>query len=226
MGGGGFSMEPGNPLLDQYILDQARRKRPSVCFLPHATDGAERYALNFFNTFSRLDCRPSWLSLFTPPTADLETYLLEKDVIYVGGGNTKSMLALWREWGLDGILRKAYQAGVVLAGISAGANCWFQECSTDSVPGPYTVLPCLGIVKGSFCPHYNGEIDRRPSLHRMLKENKIMPGYAADNSAAVHLVDETLWECIASVPAARAWSVRKNGAEVIEDELPTRFLGS
>lgn len=226
MGGGGFSMEPGNTLLDQYILDQARRKRPAVCFLPHATDAAERYALNFFNAFSRLDCRPSWLSLFTPPTADLETYLLERDVIYVGGGNTKSMLALWREWGIDAILRKAYQQGIVLAGISAGANCWFQECSTDSVPGPYTVLPCLGIVKGSFCPHYDGEVDRRPSLHRMLRENKIMSGYAADNSAAVHLVDEELWECVGSVPTARVYSVRKSGAEVIEDELPTRYLGN
>lgn len=225
MGGGGFSMEPANRLLDQYVLDQARRKRPSICFLPHATDDANRYAVTFYTAFSRLNAQPSHLSLFTPPTADLESFLLEKDVIYVGGGNTKSMLALWREWGLDGILRKAYQQGVVLAGISAGANCWFQECSTDSVPGPYTALPALGIVKGSFCPHYNGEVERRPSLHRLLKENKIMGGYAADNSAAVHIVDDSLSACVASVAGATVYAVRKNGSDVVEEALPTRFLG-
>jgi dipeptidase E len=226
MGGGGFSMEPGNPLLDQYVLDQAGRKRPRVCFLPHATDSADRYALNFFNAFGKLNAQPAYLSLFTPPTADLEGFLLDQDVIYVGGGNTKSMLALWREWGLDVILRKAYQQGTVLAGISAGANCWFQESSTDSIPGPYTVLPGLGLLKGSFCPHYDGESERRPSLHRMMKENKILPGYAADNSAAVHMVNEVLSGCVSSVSGAKVYQVRKNGASVVEEALPTRFLGA
>ena len=226
MGGGGFSMEPGNPLLDQYVLDQARRKRPRICFLPHATDGAERYALNFFNAFTKLNAQPAYLSLFTPHTADLEGFLLYQDVIYVGGGNTKSMLALWREWGLDAILRKAYQQGTVLAGISAGANCWFQECSTDSIPGPYTVLPCLGLLKGSFCPHYDGETERRQSLHRLMKENKVLPGYAADNSAALHMVDEVLHACVGSVPGAKVYQVRKKGVSVVEEALPTRFLGA
>ena len=224
MGGGGFSMEPDNPLLDQYILDQARRKRPSVCFLPHATDDAPRYVLNFYKAFSNLDARPTYLSLFTPHTGDLETFLLEQDVIYVGGGNTKSMIALWREWGLDSILRQAYQQGTVLAGISAGANCWFQECSTDSIPGPYTVLPCLGLLKGSFCPHYDGEPERRPSFHRLMKSGKILPGYAVDNSAAAHFVDEALSECVASVSHARVYQVRKDQGEVTEIELATRYL--
>jgi dipeptidase E len=226
MGGGGFSMEPQNPLLDQYVLDQARKKRPSVCFLPHATDDATRYTFNFYNAFSRLNAQPTYLSLFTPHTADLESFLLDQDVIYVGGGNTKSMIALWREWGLDLILRKAYQQGVVLAGISAGANCWFQECSTDSIPGPYTSLPCLGLIKGSFCPHYDGEPGRRPSLHQLMKDNKILPGYAADNSAAVHIVDEVLHECVASQPGAKVYLVRKNAGEVVETELKTRYLGA
>jgi dipeptidase E len=146
MGGGGFSMEPENPLLDVYIMAQARKKTPSVCFFPHATDDAPRYCFNFYKAFSRFDARLSTLSLFTPHTADLESFLLAQDVIYVGGGNTRSMLALWREWGLDRILRKAYEEGVVLAGISAGANCWFEQCSTDSVPGKLSVMDCTGTV--------------------------------------------------------------------------------
>jgi dipeptidase E len=134
MGGGGFSMEPDNPLLDQYIVTQAHQANPSVCFFPHATDDAVRYSFNFYKAFSKLKARPTYLSLFTPPTADLESFILEQDVIYVGGGNTKSMLALWREWDLDKILFKAYQYDVVLARLSAGANCWFRQFSTDSVP--------------------------------------------------------------------------------------------
>jgi peptidase E len=225
MGGGGFSMEPWNPLLDQYVLRASGRPRPSVCFLPHATDDAGRYALNFYAAFSRLDAVASHLSLFTPPTADLESFLLEKDVIYVGGGNTKSMLALWREWGLDAILRKAYRQGTVLAGISAGANCWFEQCSTDSIPGPYTMLPCLGIVPGSFCPHYDGEVNRRPSLHALLLSGGILPGYAADNSAAVHIVDDVV-SCVCSAPSARVYRVGLSGGAVVEEALPTRYLGA
>lgn len=226
MGGGGFSMEPNNPLLDQYIIDQARKKRPSVCFLPHASDDAVRYTLQFYTAFNRLNAQPTYLSLFTPPTADLESFLMEQDVIYVGGGNTKSMLALWREWDLDVILRHAYQQGTVLAGISAGANCWFQECSTDSIPGALSVLPCLGLLKGSFCPHYDGEPERRPSLQQLMKDNKIVPGYAADDGAAVHIVNEALESCISSRPAAKVYMVRKSEGELVETTLDTRYLGS
>lgn len=105
VGGGGFSMEPENPLLDLYILKQTHKPRPNVCFLPTASGDAEGYISRFLDAFGPHGCEPSHLSLFRPPTSDLESFILEKDVIYVGGGNTKSMLALWREWGLDGCSR-------------------------------------------------------------------------------------------------------------------------
>lgn len=209
MGGGGFSMEPDNPLLDQYVLDQSGKPCPKICFLPHAVDDATRYALNFYHAFSKLNCRPTWLSLFAPHTADLESFLLAQDVIYVGGGNTKSMIALWREWGLDAILRKAYDAGIVLAGISAGANCWFEQCSTDSIPGPYRVLAGLGFLPGGFCPHYDGEPNRRPSLHKMLAEGQILPTIACDDSAAAHFVDGKLIGIIASRLTAHGYHVTR-----------------
>jgi len=225
MGGGGFSMEPDNPLLDQYVIKQARRENPSVCFFPHATDDAVRYVFNFYKAFTRLDARPTYLSLFTPPTADLESFLMEQDVIYVGGGNTKSMLALWREWRLDEILKKAYQNGTVLTGLSAGANCWFQECSTDSIPGRLTVLACLGIVEGSFCPHYDGEVNRRPTLHQMVREGRIKPGYAADDGAAAHFVDDEFSHAVSSRPFAKAYKIDRSGDQVQETAVETLFLG-
>ena len=226
MGGGGFSMEPDNPLLDQYVIKQARRANPSVCFFPHATDDAVRYVFNFYKAFTRLDARPTYLSLFTPPTADLESFIMDQDVIYVGGGNTKSMLALWREWRLDEILKKAYQNGTVLTGLSAGANCWFQECSTDSIPGKLTVLPCLGIVEGSFCPHYDGEVNRRPTLHQMVREGRIKPGYAADDGAAAHFIDDQFSHAVSSRPLAKAYKVDRSGDQVQESAVETHFLGA
>ena len=226
MGGGGFSMEPDNLALDRYILHQVQAERPAVCFLPTASGDADGYILNFYKAFSTLDCRPGFLSLFRLPTADLEGYLLEQDVIYVGGGNTRSMLALWREWGIDAILRRAYEAGVLLAGLSAGANCWFEQCSTDSVPGALGVLPGLGFLQGGFCPHYDGEAERRPSLHRMVAEGQIGPTYAADNSAAVHFVDEKLLAPVSSLLDARVYHVRNVAGKVLEEPLETLYLAA
>jgi dipeptidase E len=225
MGGGGFSMEPENPLLDRYIIQQAGKTRPSVCFLPHATDDAVRYTFKFFKAFTQLDVKLTHLSLFYPETADLESFLMEQDVIYVGGGNTKSMVALWREWHLDKFLRKAYENGTVLAGISAGANCWFEQCSTDSVPGQLRMLLCLGIIRGSFCPHYDGEAERRPSLHQLLSEDKIISGYAADDGAAAHFVNGEFACAVSSRPHAKVYKVGKVDGRVTEEASETHYLG-
>lgn len=224
MGGGGFSMEPENLLLDKYIIAHARRQNPSVCFLPHATHDAVRYVFNFFKAFTQLDVKPIFLSLFTPHTSDIESFLMEQDVIYVGGGNTKSMLALWHEWNLDEYLYKAYFNGTVLAGISAGANCWFEQCVTDSIPGKLYMLPCLGIVNGSFCPHYDGETSRRPTLHQLMSENKITDGYAADDGAAAHFINGEFASAVSSRPHAKVYGVSKKEGEVVEEIMETRYL--
>jgi peptidase E len=224
LGGGGFSMEPENLALDRYILRQTGKSRPKVCFLPTASGDADSYVLNFYKSFSTLECQPTVLSLFRLPTADLESFVLDKDVMYVGGGNTRSMLALWRNWGLDIILRKAYEAGVVLAGISAGANCWFEQFSTDSLPGELQVLEGLGFLPGSFTPHYDGEAERRPSLHRMLQSGAIQPGLAADNSAGVHFVDGKLARAICSRAGATVYQVKLSGQEAVEEALEMELL--
>ena len=215
-------MEPENLALDRYILSQVQKPRPKVCFVATASGDAEGYILRFYEAFTALDCQPSSLSLFRLPTADLTSFVLEKDVIYVGGGNTRSMVALWQEWGLDGIFRQAYDAGVVLAGISAGANCWFEQCTTDSIPGSLRMWPCLGFLPGSFSPHYDGETERRPTLHRLLKDAQILPGLAADNSAAVHFVDGQLVRAVRSRPGAQVYQVSCVAGEIVEEALDIR----
>ena len=225
MGGGGFSMEPDNPALDRYVVAQTGKARPKVCFVPTASGDAELYVLHFYQAFTELECIPSSLSLFRPPTGDLEDFVMEKDAIYVGGGNTRNMLALWKEWGLDSILKRAHAAGVVLAGISAGANCWFESFTTDSMPGQISVLPGLGILPGSFTPHYDGEAERRPALHRLLLEGRIQPGLASDNSSAVHYQDGALARCISSRREAPVYRVTLAKGEVVEEKLPLTFVG-
>jgi peptidase E len=226
MGGGGFSMEPENLSLDRYILEQTHKPNPKVCFVPTASGDADSYILNFYKSFSTLPCRPNYLSIFKPPSADIEGFVLEQDVIYVGGGNTRSLMALWREFGLDQFLFKAYQAGTVLAGISAGANCWFEDCSTDSLPGEFQPLTCLGYLKGSFCPHYDSDPERRPSYHRLIGEGALKGGLAADDGAAVHFIDEELVQVVSSRTTAKAYRVKRNGDQVQEETLESHYLGN
>ncbi|GAA5344621.1 peptidase E [Planifilum fimeticola] len=227
MGGGGFSMEPDNPLLDQYILDQSGTERPKICFVPTASGDAEGYIERFYQAFGRLKCVPSHLSLFRAESSDLEGFVLSQDVIYVGGGNTRNLLALWREWGLEGILRSAWEQGVVLAGVSAGANCWFEAFVSDCIPGRLTAWSGLGWLAGSCCPHYDDEeAGYRSGYHRLLLEGRLKAGYGIEDGAALHFIDGRLHRAVASRPAAKAYRVRIMGGAVEEEEIETVFLGN
>lgn len=225
MGGGGFSMEPENPLLDLYILRQADSRTPKVCFVPTASGDAENYISRFYNAFENHECSPSHLSLFRPPTRDLEDYVMDKDIIYVGGGNTKNLLALWKEWGLDAIMRKAWQDGKIMAGVSAGSICWFEEGLTDSFGSGLQPLKTLGFLKGSNCPHYDGEKDRRPSYQEFVGCGRMAAGYAADDGAALHYIDEQLIKAVSSRPEAKAYHVWESGGKVQEETVETIYLG-
>jgi dipeptidase E len=226
MGGGGFSMEPENPLLDLYVLSLARRQPPKVCFVPTASGDAQSYLQRFYSAFAKFECSPIHLSLFEPSVIDLRSFVMEQDVIYVGGGNTRNLLALWREWGLDRIFYEAGQAGTVLSGISAGSICWFEEGVTDSFSKTdLRPINCLGFLSGSNCPHYDGEPLRRPTYQELIKEGRLKTGYGVDDSAALHFVNEKLVKVVSSRPMARAFFVQRSGEEIDEKPLATTFLG-
>jgi dipeptidase E len=218
IGGGGFSMEPDNPALDYFVVTLARRENPSVCFLATAAGDAESYIDSFYTSFRRLPCRPTHVPLFAR-TPDLKTVLLEQDVIYVGGGNTKSMLAVWREWEVPEVLRRAWESGTVLAGISAGAICWFETGVTDSWGAGLNPLPCLGFLPGACCPHYDGEPERRPAVHRLIEQGTIATTLALDDGAAAHFVNGTLANIVSSRADARAYRVERVDGQVRETVL-------
>lgn len=225
LGGGGFSMEPENPLLDLYILKQSGKTTPKICYVPTANGDSDICIKWFYDFFKQQNCKPSHLSLFKPPTRDLEGFLLEKDIIYVGGGNTRNLLILWKEWGLDVIMGKAWKQGILLAGISAGSICWFEEGVTDSYGDELETLNCLGFLKGSNCPHYDGESNRRPYYHEFIASGKIKSGIAADDGVAIHFIEDDIRKIVSSRPNAKAYKVYFDD-NVKEIELETEYLGN
>lgn len=225
LGGGGFSMEPDNPLLDLYILAQTKKQNPKVCFVPTASGDSENYISRFYKSFESHNCVPSHLSLFSPPSRDLEDYVMDKDVIYVGGGNTKNLITLWKDWSLDVILKKAWQEGIVMAGISAGSICWFEAGVTDSFGEGLEPLKSLGFLKGSNCPHYDGEADRRPTYQRLVSAGQIPGGLAADDGTALHFIGSELHKAVSSRREAKAYQVELKDGKLKEEVLNTEYLG-
>jgi len=230
MGGGGFSSEPDSPLLDDFILGLARvnrgRERPRVCFIGTASGDSPVYIANFYAAFARR-AEAIHLPLFQRSDQDVEGFVLDQDVIYVGGGNTENMVAIWRIHGVDRALRRAWDEGIVLTGLSAGSLCWFETGTTDSYGPQLAALSAgLGLIPGSHSPHYDGEPTRRPFYQRLVREGVLPAGYAADDGAALVFRGTELAEIVASRPNARGYRVeRGEDGEAIETELPTRYLG-
>jgi dipeptidase E len=223
MGGGGFLMED-TLFLDDYVLAAARRPRPRVLYVPTASGDSLTSVQRFYDAF-RDRCEPNHLELFHRDARDLRAHVLEHDVIYVGGGNTVNMLAIWRAHGFDQILREALAAGVVLAGVSAGAVCWFEGTVTDSF-GPLAPLrDGLGMLSGVLVPHYNSEVERRPTLHRLIDTETFARAYGVDDGAAMVFRDRQLVEVVTSRPDAAAYRVERTDAVVTESRLPVRYLG-
>jgi dipeptidase E len=225
MGGGGFSMEPRNPKLDDFVLSLARRKRrPRVCFVGTASGDSDSYIRRFHEAFPPSRAAATHLTFFERTIPDLKEFVMDQDVIYVGGGSSANMLAVWRLHKFNKALRSAWNAGVVMAGISAGAICWFEDGVTESFGMPFRALnDGLGFVRGACCPHYDGEKARRPVLLQLIKRG-FPPTLALDDGAAAHFVGTRLKEVVSSRPKARAMRVALSHGEAVENALPVRHL--
>jgi peptidase E len=192
IGGGGFLMEDTQSPVDDYMLRLTRKASPRICFIPTASGDSEEHLEKFYAAFRGQNCQPSHLAFFRKPRLnsiplpDYATHLLSQDIVFVGGGNTKSALAVWREWKLDSVLKQAWLSGILLSGMSAGALCWFQVGVSDSFgDSKYRPLPCLGFLPGACAAHYNFQPQRRPSLHAALEAGEVPETIAIDIGAAV-----------------------------------------
>jgi dipeptidase E len=223
-GGGGFSTEKGNRLLDDYVLGLTGRPRPRVCFLPTASGDADHYVVRFYRAFGADRCEASHIALFRRELGcqdrTFAEHLLEQDVIYVGGGSVLGLLGAWRAHGIDQVLAEAWRRGIVLCGPSAGSLCWFDQAVT-AFHGPPEVVQGLGLLPHSNCVHYDAEPERR-AAYRALVDGGLVSGYAADDGVALRFVGDNLTEVVASRDGRGAYHVTP-GAET---PLHVRYLGA
>lgn len=218
--------EDGTSLIDDYLLSRTGKDVPRVCFVASASGDDHGYIERFLDAFTRR-AQATVLSLFgkEPWNYTDPATVLDADVVYVGGGSTANLLALWRLHGLPSLLEQAAAQGTILAGISAGMNCWFEGSSTDSF-GPLRALPDgLGFLRGAACPHYLGDADRKPAFHRMIASGELPDGVAVDDGVALLWRDGKLADAIAERADGKAFTVECSGAGLVETPLPVRYLG-
>jgi peptidase E len=226
MGGGGFTMKERSPALDAFVLELTGKAVPRICFLPTASGDPREQATRFHERYGNWPCEPSILSLFHLSGAGIDPieHLLAQDAIYVGGGSMRNMLAIWREHAVDHAMRTAWERGIVLAGLSAGAMCWFGGGVSRSGGEP-EVVAGLGLLPGSLSVHLDGESARLPVYRAAVARGELGPGHAADDGAALLFAGTRLAECVGSHPGARVVRVEPDGAGGVRSvELPVRML--
>jgi peptidase E len=212
MGGGGFTMQERSGALDRLVLDLTGKTVPRVCFLPTASGDPREQATRFQERFSAWPCEPSILSLFHlgRDRLDPREHLLAQDAIYVGGGSMRNMLAVWREHGVDQLMRAAWERGIVLAGLSAGAMCWFEGGVTMSGGAPAPAAG-LGLLPGSLSVHLDSEPERLPAYREAVGDGRLAAGWAAEDCAALLFAGTELQRCLASRPGARVLAIAPDG---------------
>ena len=227
MGGGGFTMEPTNPLLDDFVLSLTGAKQPRVLFLPTASGDTTAQINAFQARFADRWCVHEHLSLFRLRDArrPLEQIVLEQDIIYVGGGSMRNLLAIWRAHELDTMLIEAWERGIVLAGLSAGAMCWFDGGITRS-GGPPETIAGLGLLPGSFSVHADGEPERLPVFLEAVRTGALPGGWAADDGVGLEFDGTTLARVVSSRPGAGAFRCDAVDGELVRRRLAPELLGA
>ncbi len=258
MGGGGFTMEPANPLLDDFVLSLGMTRagarapargvhfgstttsapepptagaptparEPRILFLPTASGDTNAQIHAFHARFADRVCIPEHLSLFRlrDSPRPLEETVLSQDVLYVGGGSMRNLLAIWRAHDLDRLLIHAWREGIVLAGISAGAMCWFQGGITRS-SGPPEPLAGLGLLAGSLTVHADGEPERLPVWLSAVRDGRLPGGWSVDDGVGLLFEGERLRRVVSSRPGAGAQRVDAIAGELVRHRLQPELLG-
>lgn len=225
--GGGFLVDPWQPpLLQKYLLGLTPAPSPKVCFLGAAV-GEEPSAFEAFNrSMEQHDCRLYHFNIFQPTTLDFVDYLMGMDIVYVNGGATKNLIALWKAWNFDAALATAWQNGVVMSGTSAGMICWYQSGLTDSYPPELMPVKAMGLIKGSACPHYDQRFDRPSKFRQFIASGDLDgPGLALDQHTAVHYLGDQLHEIVSDKKTAGAHMLTRTASGFDEKPLPVRYLG-
>ena len=207
LGGGGIGTDKLNQALDKYKIKASGKLKPKIAFLPTAVGDSAFAIERFYRAFNNNIAQPSHLPLFNRDERDIEEYLLDQDIIEVSGGNTLNMLSIWKNHGVDIILQKAWKKGIVLTGASAGMICWFENSVTDSFGPLKELLSGLNFIKGSACPHFDGEINRRPTYENLIKSKKLPSGIALDDYVAAHYINEKIHKLVSPKEGSKGYLI-------------------
>ncbi len=220
--GGGF----GTTFI-KYLAELTGKERPRLCYLPTASADRESGSIRWYENCAPLDVVPFVQASFINSNRQDQSWeevFLSMDGIVASGGNTLNQQAIWKAQGIDKVLREAWDRGIVLGGASAGSLCWFEEGTTDSRPKELTIVKCLGFLKGSHSPHYDGEANRRPVYHRLIGSGQMQPGYACDNDAGIYFVDNEVRRVVHTREGARVYYVSLQGGRVVEEALDSELI--
>jgi dipeptidase E len=211
-----------NHVFIRYMATLTGKPRPRICYLPTASADNEAGVLRWYQECAMLDITPlvqlSFISSYHQTDSWADS-LLSMDAIVCSGGNTLNQQAIWKAQGMDMVLRDAWARGIVLGGASAGSLCWFEEGTTDSRPKELSTVQCLGILKGSHCPHYDKEAPRRPLYLKLIGSGQMKPGYAVDNDAGLYFEGSELKRVVSTHPDAKAFYVSRQGDTAVEKTL-------
>ncbi len=220
--GGGF----GEGFI-RYMAQLTGKRRPKLLYLPTASADSPTGIITWFRDCSKLDVEPSAQESFIASTRQARSWedvLLSVDGIVASGGNTLNQQAIWKAQGIDVILRKAWDQGIVLGGASAGSLCWFEEGTTDSRPKELSTVQCLGFLKGSHSPHYDREPARRPLYKKLIASGEMKPGYACDNDAGIYFEDNEVKRVVCTRAGAKVYHVTRSGATAVEKLMEPELI--
>jgi len=234
MDSGFLADEPwAQPVMARYLFSLTGKAEPRICLLATASGDNPTIIEMFYRVIGRLPCRASHLNLFAPCTSDFAGFLSNHDIIYVAGGATRNLMSLWKDWKLDEALRVAWDAGVILSGESAGLNCWFESCITDSLPEKLLPQSCLGFLKGSASPHYDPQSDRPAQFNRPLIFRSLIasggipgPGIAVESHVALHYIEDKLVDIVTDKKGSRGYKVERVPDGYLETPVDARYIGT
>ena len=212
-----------------YVKFLTGKSDPRMCLLPTAVADNPAFINNWYERCNRLEIKAYAQRMFISSyeqDQSFEEVLLNMDAILVTGGNTLNMLAIWKAQGIDHILKKAWESGIILSGGSAGSLCWFEHGTTDSRPQKVTPINCLGFLQGSHCPHYDSEKTRRPLYHSYIQSGEFKPGYACDDRAAILFHDQEVERVVSLDDSSNAYFVHLENNQIVEQKLNKTIISS
>jgi dipeptidase E len=212
----------------KYVANLTKKANPKICFIPTASADNPSSINSWYAACVDLPMRPYVLRTFVNSSTSPKTFeetIMEMDAIVVGGGNTLNMLAIWKAQGIDTVLKKAYDNGIVLAGGSAGSLCWFEAGYSDSRPKELTIVNALGFLKYSHCPHFSSELKRRPLYHKAILKEKLKSGYACDDQAGLLFINGEVRKAVTQNPAySKSYFISVVDGKIKEDLITAEVI--